>query len=152
VEQTRILVISSFVLLREGLRALLDAFPFWHVTCEAPSWEKVRQQTIQMNPDIVVLDVPQVDARFETLIHNLKAAPKAPAIVVLSRQDDEDSLIRILKSGIQGCLCATSDPDELIAAIRAVTTGASFLCPAASRVLLQDYRRQARGIQHDNAA
>ncbi len=150
-EQTRILVVSSFVLLREGLCALLDGHPRWHAIGAAPSQEIVKQHASRMDPDIVIMDVPYADAGFEALVHSLKDTPKAPAIIVLSRRNDEESLIRILKAGVQACLCEQSSTDDLIAAIQAVATGTSFLCPAASRALLQDYRRQARRVKHDNA-
>jgi len=144
VEQTRILVVSSFALLREGLCALLSAHRQWQVVGEALVWETVQEQASRIRPHVIVVDVPQVDSAFEALIHGLKGAPQAPAVVVLSRQDDEAAWLPILRSGVQACICERSGLGDLVAAIEAVVMGSSFLCPGASHALLQSYRRQAR--------
>ena len=143
-ERTRILVVSSFTLLREGLCALLSAHPHWQVAGETPDWEAVREQVSRTRPHVVVVDVPQVDSGFEALIHGLRERPQAPTIVVLSHQNDEAVLLRILNSGVQACLSEMEGPGDLVAAIEALVKGTSFLCPAASRALLQGYRRRVR--------
>jgi DNA-binding NarL/FixJ family response regulator len=143
VEQTRILVVSSFALLREGLCALLGGHRHLRVVGEIPSWDVLGDQVSRTRPHVVLVDVPRVDSEFEDLVRDLKEGPWVPAIVALSRQEDEASLLRILKSGVEACLCEGTGSGDLVAAIEAVMRGSSFLCPAASRALLQDYRRQA---------
>lgn len=147
---TRILVISSFALLREGLCALLRPHPGWHVIDALPSQEAIRERIAGGWPAVAIIDIPQMDPAMQGLIHNLRETAHAPAIIALSRRKDEATLLRILRAGVQACLCQESSPEDLVTARMAVTQGASFLCPAASRALLQAYRRQAGSVQYDN--
>ncbi len=69
-EQTRILVVSPFALLREGVCALLSAHPHWQVVGEMPGWDAVQEQVSRTRPHVVVVDVPQEEAP-------MKRIPKA---------------------------------------------------------------------------
>ena len=138
-EEARVLIVSSFLLLREGISALLSNDPRWRVVGHVAQGEGVRRVAMQAQADIIIVDMPRADA---ALIRDLRKVPGAPAIIALSRDADEHTLLRILRAGVQGCLSEESSSNDLITALAAATQGASFLCPAASRALLQDYRRR----------
>lgn len=149
-EQTRILVVTSVALRRESVDTLLGDHPRWQVVGEAPNWEEARDQVSQTRANVVIVDVPQMDPGFETLIRGLKASPQAPAIVAFTREKDRSAILGILKAGVQACLGECSSRDDLTAAIEAVVKGFSYLCPEASNALLQEYRSQVNGTKHDD--
>jgi len=143
-EPIRVLVVSSFALLREGLCALLGHYPSLEVVGSVPGADAVWEQVSRSQPHVVVVDVPRADPPQVDLIRSLRGHSSAPVIVAVSRQTDEATLLRILKSGVQGCLSETEGAADLVTAIETVVAGASFLCPAASRALIHGYRRRAR--------
>lgn len=144
VERIRVLVVSSFALLREGLCALLGHYPSLEVVSSIPGADAVWEQVSRSQPHVVVVDVPRADPAQVDLICGLRGLSSAPVIVAISRQSDEATLLRILKSGVQGCLSETEGAGDLVTAIETVVAGASFLCPAASRALVHGYRRRTR--------
>ncbi len=139
---TRILVVSSFLLLREGLCALLQANERWQVVGHGANEDQVRQIIRETQPDVVILDVPRADASTEALIRTIRSVSKWTGIIVLSRDLDNDGFMRLMRAGARSCLGARSGVSDLFAAVQAAATGNSYLCPEATRALLREYRRK----------
>jgi DNA-binding NarL/FixJ family response regulator len=147
--KTRILLADDHIILRAGLRMLLEKRDDLEVVGEADDGRQAVALAERLVPDVAVIDVsmPQlngIDACKQIVSKNARTA-----IVILSMNSDETYVLRALKSGAKAYLLKDSAEADLIAAIRAVRDGKSFFSPAVSRTLLEDYTRQLqqRGIE-----
>ena len=138
----RILLADDHIIMRRGLRLLLEQQPDFQVVGEADDGRQAVELAATLHPAVAVLDIgmPMLNG-IEATRQIVTAAP-AIAIVVLSMHSDETYVLRALKAGAKGYLLKNSAEADLIQAVRAVAGGKSFFSPAIGRMLLEDYMRQ----------
>jgi DNA-binding NarL/FixJ family response regulator len=132
----RVLLADDHALVREGLRALIDAQPDMRVVGEAENGHDAIAQASALAPDVIVLDVwmPQLDgARAAPLLK--RARPNA-AIIALTACDDAGCLRELLDAGASGYVLKHAAVDELVGAIRAVVTGGVYVDPRIAGELI----------------
>jgi DNA-binding NarL/FixJ family response regulator len=132
----RVLLADDHALVREGLRALIDAQPDMRVAGEAENGDEAIAQASSLAPDVVVLDVwmPRLDGnRAAPLIKH--ACPEA-AIIVLTACDDAQCLRELLDAGAAGYVLKHAAGEELVGAIRAVAAGGVYVDPRIAGELI----------------
>jgi DNA-binding NarL/FixJ family response regulator len=144
----RILLGDDHTLVRQGVRKILEARPNWTVVAEAGDGREAVRATVELEPDVAVLDVGM------PLLNGIEAtrqiARKVPGVHVLivSMHADEAYITQALQAGATGYLLKDSADTDLIRAVEDVAAGRSFLSPAVARVMVDDYVRHlaSRGI------
>lgn len=134
--------------MRQGVRKILEARPDWSVVAEAGDGREAVRKTLQLEPDVAVLDIGM------PLLNGIEAARqitrKAPGVnvLILSMHSDEAYITQALQAGAKGYLLKDSADTDLIRAVEDVARGRSFLSPAVARVMLDDYVRHlaSKGI------
>lgn len=123
----RILLADDHVVLRDGLTALIDAQSDMEVVGSASDGISAVQQTVQHQPDIVVMDVslPLVNGVQATI--QLQAAAPASRVVALTRHSESAYVRQLLQAGARGYVLKQSASAELITAIRVVAGGGTYL-------------------------
>ena len=146
----RILLADDHTLVREGLRKILEAHPGWEVVGEAADGREAVRQTLELKPDLVILDLAMPQLGGIDAIQQIVRLLPSVRVLVLSMHADEVYVTRALKAGAHGYLLKDSAGTDLLRAVTALTQHKSFFSPAVSRVMLDDYMRQLteRGI-HD---
>lgn len=124
-----VVIADDHILIAKALAEVIGKFPGYHVLYEAENGHQLQERfNIKDNiPDIVLLDVsmPVMDG-FETAAWLKKDHPGV-YILALSMQDDEATLIRMIKNGAHGYLLKNIHPAELEKALDIlVTTGNYF--------------------------
>jgi two-component system response regulator NreC len=147
--KTRILLADDHVVIRSGLRMLLEKRDDLQVVGEADDGRQAVDLADKLLPDVAVIDVSMPNLNGIDAAKQIAARHPKTAIVILSMNSDETYVLRALKSGAKAYLLKDSAEADLIAAVRAVRDGKSFFSPAVSRTLLEDYTRQLqqRGIE-----
>lgn len=147
--RTRILLADDHVVMRSGLRMVLEKREDLEVVGEADDGRQAVALAESLLPDVAVIDVSMPHLNGIDAAKQIAAKSPKTAIVILSMNSDETYVLRALKSGAKAYLLKDSAEADLIAAVRAVREGKSFFSPAVSRTLLQDYTRQLqqRGIE-----
>lgn len=136
-DKIRVFVVSDFVLLRSGLRALLADCANVQVVGESASQDDTARRIQEVEPSVVLLGISKdTDEVFATI----KGLPPATRVVAVSPVQDSDFVLRLLRAGVHGYLSHQEAPAELVRAMDAVAKGEVFLCPSASRTLLTEYR------------
>ena len=135
----RVLLADDHRLMRAGLRALLKSLELVQVVAEAGNGHEAIQLAEQHQPDIVIMDIgmPELNG-LEATARIVKLAP-APRIIVLSMHANEEYVRRALQAGAAGYLLKGAEPAELELAIRAVMRGETYLTPAVSKQVVQNY-------------
>ena len=141
-EQIRILVADDQGVIRMGLAMILDHEPDLTTVAQAGDGAEALRLIDQFDPDVVLMDIrmPVMDGLVATeriTTANKEAGRERPAVLVLTTFDDEAYVLSAVRAGASGFLLKDTDPDLLVAAVRAVYRGDSLVDPASTRVLLE---------------
>lgn len=138
----RLLIGDDHTLFRHGLRKILEERPEWQVVAEAGNGREAVQQTLELQPDVALLDIGM------PLLNGIEAtrqiARRLPEVrvLILSMHAEEAYVVQALQAGARGYLLKDSAAVDLISGIAAVVTGKSFFSPAVAQVMLNDYVRR----------
>lgn len=138
----RILLADDHVVMRGGLRLLLEREPDFQVVGEAADGRETVELAAKLRPDVVVMDVAMPNLNGIEAARQIVNASPDIAIVILSMHSDESYVLRALKAGARGYLLKDSAEGDLIRAIRAVQDRTAYFSPAISKLLVEDYMRQ----------
>lgn len=142
----RVLIADDHAVVRLGLRALLSAAPDIELVGEATDGESALRLCTEVRPQVAVLDLsmPGVDGLEAT--RRLVRRPEPPKVLILTMHDEEDYLIPALEAGASGYIVKEAASVDLLAAIRAVAGGQTWVRPSAAHVLARGWvRRNAQG-------
>jgi DNA-binding NarL/FixJ family response regulator len=142
VKKITTLLADDHTVVRQGLRALLQAEPDIEVVGEAESGRHALQMTKQLRPEVVVMDIamPQLNG-IEATRQIIKECP-ATKVLILSSYSDDEYVHLLTSAGAAGYLIKQTAANDLIKAIREVSKGNSFFSPSISKRML-DYYREA---------
>lgn len=138
----RVLLADDHVLIRAGLRMVVDAQPDLTVVGEAGDGREAVAMAESLKPDVVVMDIGMPALNGIDAAHQVHETLPDTQIVMLSMHADETYVLRALKAGAKAYLLKDSAEPDLARAIRAAAEGKSFFSPAVGRVLLEDYVRK----------
>jgi two-component system, NarL family, response regulator NreC len=147
-----VLLVDDHVLVRQGLRCVLETDPEIEIVGEAGDGQSAGELVDRLRPDVVLMDLtlPRVDGIEATRL--IAARAGAPNILILTMHSDDVSVRQSLKAGARGYLLKDADDVDLLNAVKAVARGKSFFSPAVSKVLLTAYRGDAGQHVEDNLA
>jgi DNA-binding NarL/FixJ family response regulator len=149
----RILLADDHRILREGLRSLLEKEKEMTVVAETEDGRSTVEWAQKLTPDVIVMDVGMdglngIDAtrRIASLCPDVK-------VLALSMHRDNQLVGGMLTAGASGYLLKDCAAEELSLAIRAVVAGETYLSPAISKVLVEEYvaRLSRRGLSASSA-
>jgi two-component system response regulator NreC len=138
----RILIADDHLVIRAGLRLLLERHADFVVVAEADDGRQAVDLAAEHKPDVAVVDVAMPNMNGIEATRQMISADPSIAVVMLSMYTDETYVMRALRSGAKAYLLKSSAETDLIQAVRAVREGKSFFSPVVSRMLLEDYVRQ----------
>lgn len=141
-KKIRVLLADDHVLIRAGLRMVVDAQPDLTVVGEAGDGREAVAMAESLKPDVVVMDIGMPTLNGIEAAHQVREKLPNVQIVMLSMHADEGYVLRALKAGAKAYLLKDSAEPDLARAIRAAADGKSFFSPAVGRVLLEDYVRK----------
>lgn len=136
-KRTRIVLVDDHVLVRSGMKALLDAEPDLEVTGEAGDGAEGVDVALQRHPDVVLMDLamPGLDGIEAT--KRILAAGSRARILVVTSHDDDQLVLRALRAGATGFFLKDAAPDRLAEAVRTVAAGDTLLAPPIARRLVE---------------
>lgn len=132
----RVLVVDDHRVVRAGLETLLATSPDLEVVGSAADGAQAVLLASSTNPDVVLMDLsmPVVDGVEAT--RQIIAANPATRVVVLTSFSDRERILDAIDAGASGYLLKDTEPDQLLAAIRAAARGEAPLHPKAARAVL----------------
>jgi NarL family two-component system response regulator LiaR len=121
-----------------SLKAYLESFPDLRVVGIAASGEELLEHLDQWKPQVILQDLlmPGGMDGIETTRRILERAPSAK-VIALTASMDEARMMGALRAGAIGYIRKDAEPETLLAAVRAVAQGRTYIDPSVSRQILQ---------------
>lgn len=131
----RVLIADDHPVVREGLRALVARRPDMDVVAEAATGREAVDGFFRYRPDVALIDLrmPDLDG-VDALAAIRQREPSARVVVLTSFGGDED-VYRALRAGAKAYLMKYAPREDLIACIRAVHAGESWISPSVAAKL-----------------
>ena len=134
----RVLIADDHAVVREGLRALINAQPGLTVVGEAASGIEAWRRACEIDPDVVVMDVSM------PIVGGLEATKRITQdrpnvrVLALTMHEERGYVSQMLRSGAAGYALKRSAAAELVKAIRAVHAGERYVDPSLAGTLLAE--------------
>jgi DNA-binding NarL/FixJ family response regulator len=140
---TTVLLADDDVVVRQGLRVLLEFHPDLTVVAEAADGDEAIALAAQHRPDVIVMDVrmPGTDGIAATRTITAWEPPR-PRVLVLTTFDLDDIVYDALEAGADGFLLKRATPEDLVAGIRTVAAGDGLITPAITRRFLAEVSKR----------
>jgi NarL family two-component system response regulator YdfI len=134
----RILVADDHLIIRQGLRLILETQAGFELVGEAADGAQALRLCIETNPDVVLMDLRMPGMDGLTAIERLRKEQPGIAVVILTTFNEDDLMMRGLRLGAKGYLLKDTDRETLFDTIRAASRGETLLKPEImARVLLK---------------
>ena len=137
----RVLLADDQALLRQTFRILLDSCEDIEVVGEAADGREAVDQTRQLRPDVVVMDIrmPGTDGLAATTEICADEELSDTRVLILTTFEIDEYVAKAVRAGASGFLGKDAGADDLIAAVRTVAAGESLLSPQATRLLISRF-------------
>lgn len=126
----KILIADDHVILREGLKALLNMESEFEVVGEASNGKEALHLAGKTNPDVILLDLSMPHANGTESITKIKRRTPNTKIIVLTIHKAEEYIRAAFQYGASGYMLKDDNQQELIRAIRNVLAGNTHLSPS----------------------
>jgi len=133
----RIVIADDHMILRSGLRKLLSEQPEIEVIGEADDGNEAVTRTVELSPDILLLDLSMPGIGGVEAIRKIKSQIPKVAIIVLTMHEDEEHFLEAVKAGASGYIPKKAADTELITAIRAVSRGENYIYHSFSKTMVK---------------
>ena len=146
-DRIRILIADDHEVVRRGLSLVLRQEQDLEVVAEAQDGQKAVTKTIDIAPDLVLLDwkMPNMDGL--QAAQSIKEQNPSVRTLMLSGAPVESDVLDALDNGIDGHVHKDTSPSVLVHAIRVVAGGKTYLGPEITQALLEQSRKPNRAIE-----
>jgi two-component system response regulator NreC len=141
-EKLRILLADDHAVVRDGLKALVNAEPDMEVIGEASDGRAALQKIVELRPDVVVIDISMPELNGIQATERIKRDYPEIKVLALTVHQEKGYLDQLLKIGASGYILKLSAADELIQAIRCVAGGETFIDREMANRITTDYLRK----------
>lgn len=132
-----IILADSQFLIRLGLKHLLSGQENFNIVGEVTKESQLIKKLEEEKASVVILDYNQPNNFDHKTIHKIKDASPATNILIISADDEKESIYQVLESGVNSYLTKSCDDKEIIDAVLATAKGEKFFCTRVLDYLLE---------------
>lgn len=143
----KVLIADSQFLVREGLKALLSQFETISLVGECSDAQTMFAMMQEAHPDVVIVDYNSKGNFSFNDIQLLQKEPYESKVLVITTDQNKESIYKTLGTGVNGFLFKECDADEVINAIYACHKGERFIC---NRVLDLAFDQKKNALAMEN--
>jgi DNA-binding NarL/FixJ family response regulator len=136
---TRILLVDDHVVVRDGLRALLETSQDFEVVGVASNGREAIEEANRLYPDVVVMDIAMPDLGGVEATRRITEKVPQCHVLILSMFVSAEHVFRALQAGARGYVLKESAGGELVEAIRTVRAGHRYLSHRITDAFVDDF-------------
>lgn len=148
-KEITIVVADDHKVVRQGLRAVLEAEPNFRVVGEAGNGLEVTRLVERLRPNVLVLDLMMPRLNGLEVIRQVRKSSHNTQVVILSMHRDESYVLEALKNGAAGYVLKDAGAEELIKAIREAAANRHYLSPPLSDSAVDAYVQRGSAATTD---
>ena len=129
-----IAIVDDHRVVARSLEAYLESFPDFRVVGTATSGEEFLERLVAWKPDVVLQDL-LLPGGIDGIVTTRRTLERAPAtrVIALTASVDDARMMGVLRAGAAGYVRKDASPETLLAAVRAVAAGRTYIDPAVAR-------------------
>ena len=147
---TNILVVDDHVLIRKGLKILIEECPECKVNGEADTGTQAIRMLREQHFDLVLLDISLPDKHGMDVLKQIMLEQPDIKIIVLSMYPEEQYGVRALKAGAVGYINKQAAPEKLVGAIKQVISGKKYISASLAEQLLNNLIGKSQELLHQS--
>ena len=140
----KVVIIDDHVVVRAGLRYIIEADPELEFAGEFGGGVGAVEFVAEKNPDVVLLDVRMPDRGGIDVLKDLLKADRKRKIVMLTTSDVEEDVFRAIEEGALGYVMKESSVETITAAVHAAQAGEVFMTDEVRRIY--ETRKDSKGL------
>lgn len=144
-----ILLADDHNIVRQGLRALLQSEPLFHLVGEASDGIEAVRLAERLKPDVLITDVMMPGLNGLEVTRQVTKSLPNTRVIILSMYTNDAYVFEAFKNGALGYVLKDSEASDLIQAVREVITGQRYLSPPLSERALELYIRKVESVPED---
>lgn len=126
-KKIKILIADDHALIREGIKQILELEDDISVIGQAGNGEEAFEKTIELSPDIILLDINMPKLNGIDALRRFKDMGVKSKVIILTIHEDKEYILKTLKLGANGYILKDSNADSLINGIRRVYKGEKYI-------------------------
>ena len=148
----RVMLVDDHEVVRDGVKALLDAADDLTVVAEASSVAEAIRFAASIKPDVIVMDVRLADGSGIEATREIRAQRPETKVLMLTSFADDEALFASIMAGAAGYVLKQIRGGELVNAIRLVGRGQSLLDPSVTATVLDRLRKGKHLLRDERLA
>jgi DNA-binding NarL/FixJ family response regulator len=143
VKTIRLVIADDHLVVRDGLRGMLESQPDFEVVGEAINGAEAVYLASSLKPEVMLMDLRMPVMDGVSAIQEIKSTQPQVQILVLTTYDSDADILPAIEAGATGYLLKDASREELYAGIRATARGESVLAPGVAAKLIGRMRAPA---------
>ncbi len=132
--EVKLLIVDDHPVFRRGLRQIIEEHPTFHVIGEAPDGKTALDLTLELKPDIVVVDIDMPRLSGLDMARAFQKNKLSVSIVFLTMYREEDMFNAAMDMGVKAYVLKENAVDDIIAALEKVARGETFISQSMSEM------------------
>lgn len=137
----RVVVADDEAPYRNALQRTLGLMTECRLIAIAKDGQEALDACLSEPPDVLLTDINMPRMNGLELIKNVLRRERDVRVVVLTVQEDDDTVYDAIRSGATGYMLKTSTPQEVVEAIRLAVKGEAKITPRIATKVIEDFRR-----------
>ncbi len=144
----RIMLADDHTLFRQGIRTLISAESDMEVVAEASNGADAVDKAAEVRPDVVLMDIGMPGLSSFEATRQIKKNRPETKVLFLTMYDDKDYLVEGIEVGASGYVLKDSPAAQLVAAVRDICRGGSYLSPRMLSQFVDDFHSRIKSAIH----
>jgi len=138
-DDINIVLADDHVLVRDGIRALLEDQKGIHVIDEASNGKEALEVVAKTNPHLLIVDIRMPELNGIEVVKRISETHKNVKTLVLSMHDSEEYVVQAIEAGADGYLLKGASKDEFLKALHVVASGGKYFTGDISSIIMKNF-------------
>jgi DNA-binding NarL/FixJ family response regulator len=135
----KVVLADDHVLVRDGIKALLEDQAGVQVIDEASDGKEALDVVARSNPDLLIVDIRMPELTGIEVVAELKKRGSAVKTMVLSMHDSEEYVVKAIQAGADGYLLKGASKDEFLKALNKIASGGKYFTGDVSAIIMNNF-------------